>query len=87
MLTLVQKGRLSLRPNAKAWIEQAYAEGGLREAPLTQSVMLALGDLHLPHRDPADWFLAATAREYGLTLVTADTNIRDGRGFELLYNE
>lgn len=29
----------------------------------------------LPHRDPADRFLAATAKVYGLTLVTSDTQL------------
>jgi PIN domain nuclease of toxin-antitoxin system len=35
---------------------------------------LALG---LPHADPADRFLAATAKVLDLTLVTADQNLLD----------
>ncbi len=31
--------------------------------------------IELPHPDPADRFLAATALVYGLTLVTADTRL------------
>ena len=47
----------------------------LREAPLTAEMLeigLALG---LPHPDPADRFLAATAKVLDLTLVTADENL------------
>jgi PIN domain nuclease of toxin-antitoxin system len=40
----------------------------------------------LPHRDPVDRFLAATARTYGLTLVTADENLLSGSGYPVLGN-
>ena len=35
--------------------------------------------VRLPHRDPADRFLVATARVYGLTLITADEKLLDVR--------
>lgn len=87
VLSLSAKGRIGLRPNTRAWLEAAWGSGEFHEAPFTQGVVLSLDVVWLPHRDPADWFLAATAREYGLTLVTADGNIRQGRGFEFLFND
>jgi PIN domain nuclease of toxin-antitoxin system len=36
--------------------------------------------------DPADRFLAATAKTFGLTLVTADENLIRGRGYTVLAN-
>jgi PIN domain nuclease of toxin-antitoxin system len=41
----------------------------------------------LPHGDPADRLLAATARVHGLTLVTGDENLIRGKGFEVLANQ
>ena len=41
----------------------------------------------LPHRDPADTFLAATAKVYGLTLVTADVNLLNGKGYSVLASK
>lgn len=87
VLSLAAKGRVVIRPNPRDWLEAARDSDEFVEAPLTHAVALALDEVWLPHRDPADWFLAATAREYGLTLVTADANIRQGRGFDLFYNE
>ncbi len=53
-----------------AWVARATAR--LREAPLTHEIALAARRLPLPHPDPADRFLVATAQVLNLTLVTAD---------------
>ena len=44
------------------------------EAPLTNEIAFVAGSLLL-HGDPADRFLAATAKVLGLTLVTADRRL------------
>lgn len=72
-LLLHAKGRLQLQGDLAAWIMQATA--GLREAPLTHEIVLASRQVPLPHRDPADRFLAATAQVLNLTLVTADRTL------------
>lgn len=45
-----------------------------KEAPLTHEIVLLAHELTLPP-DPADRFLAATAKVLGLTLVTADERL------------
>jgi PIN domain nuclease of toxin-antitoxin system len=45
-----------------------------RETPLTHEIVLAADSLQL-QSDPADRFLAATAKVLGLTLVTADRRL------------
>jgi PIN domain nuclease of toxin-antitoxin system len=40
----------------------------------------------LPHQDPADRFLAATARVYDLTLVTSDERLLGSRRIATLAN-
>ena len=72
-LLLNAKGRIRLRGDLAAWLERATA--GTREAPLTHEIVLAAHRLALPHRDPADRFLVATAQVLGLTLVTADQRL------------
>jgi len=47
----------------------------LREAPFTNEIVLLAQQLPLPHRDPADRFLAATAQIMNLTLVTGDDRL------------
>lgn len=86
VLLLVEKGRLLLRPTAEDWIRAAMATASIREAPLTSEVALATREIRLPHRDPVDHLLAATARVFDLTLVSADEHVLHGRGFHVLAN-
>ena len=67
---------------ARSWIETALAELPCKQTPLTHAVALATLEVELPHRDPADRWLAATARVFGLKLVTADRQLLAGRGYE-----
>jgi PIN domain nuclease of toxin-antitoxin system len=71
-LTLMQKGRVRVE-NPYAWVERAAEQ--LREAPLTQEIVRIGMALPLPQADPADRFLAATAKVLKLTLVTANQRL------------
>jgi PIN domain nuclease of toxin-antitoxin system len=71
-LTLMQKGRVRVE-DPFAWVERAAEQ--LREAPLTREIVSTGLTLPLPHGDPADRFLAATAKVLKLTLVTADQRL------------
>jgi PIN domain nuclease of toxin-antitoxin system len=71
-LLLVRKGRISIQGDAASW--QARATARFREAPLTHEIVLTAHELNL-HSDPADRFLAATAKVLDLTLVTADSRL------------
>jgi len=68
-LLLHRKGRISIVGDIGLW--QAKATAKFREAPLTCEVVMTAHQLEL-HSDPADRFLAATAKVLDLTLVTAD---------------
>ena len=72
-LMLNAKGKIRLPADLSQWVAQATAP--LREAPLTHEIALAARQLPLPHNDPADRFLAATAQTLHLTLVIADQNL------------
>ena len=72
-LILHEKGKLNLHLDPETWIRRAT--GPFREAPFTHEIAIVSRRLPLPQRDPADRFLAATAKVLNLTLVTADTNL------------
>ena len=83
VLNLSRKRRLDVGRDPAAWISAALEKVPLREAPLTHEVAFATDKVMLPHRDPADLFLAATAKVYGLTLVTADRNLLAGSAYSV----
>lgn len=72
---LHDKGLVRLMPDPVSWIIDSVSRLNIREAPLTFEVALAVSSLNLPHNDPADGFIAATAKVFGLTLVTADEQL------------
>lgn len=73
VLLLNARGRIRLHGEWSEWLTRATAH--MREAPLTHEIVLAAQQLPLPHPDPADRFLAATAQVLGLILVTADERL------------
>lgn len=72
-LTLHFKRKVVLLPNPPQWVTDATST--FREAPLTHQMTVVARQLVLPHQDPADRLLAATAKVLDLTLVTADRNL------------
>jgi PIN domain nuclease of toxin-antitoxin system len=86
VLTLCRKQRLILDPNPQAWITDTLDAVPMREAQITYQVAQETARVQLPHRDPADRFLVATARVFGLTLVTADEHLLKARQVPVLSN-
>lgn len=72
---LIEKGRVRRVGKSRDWIRDALEALPLREAPVTFAVAREVATLTLPHNDPADHFLAATALVYELTLMTADSRL------------
>jgi PIN domain nuclease of toxin-antitoxin system len=86
-MVLTDKGRVKLPAlQPEDWVARALNEFPIREAPLTSEVVFAIRTLRLPHRDPADAFLAATAKTFDLTLVTVDTRLSGVEGISILAN-
>ena len=75
LVVLCRKGRITLDRDVKDWVGVAMESAPMREAPLTAEVALATEFIDLPHKDPADRFLAATAKVFDLRLVTADKRL------------
>ena len=60
------------------------AESPVSEVPLTMDIVMASASVNLPHRDPADRLIAATAKSLDLTLLTADSRLIDCRDIRVL---
>jgi len=75
---LAVKDRLVLPLPVDEWIEGALLYPGVRLLDLTPYI--AIESTRLPggfHRDPADQFIVATAREFDCELITVDQRILD----------
>ena len=85
-LLLARRGRLVIRGASSPtdWLDAAMSRAPMIDAPVTRDVALRSRTLRLPHEDPVDRFLAATADVYELTLVTADDELLRGRGYKTL---
>ncbi len=86
ILMLAERGRVSLEPDAPAWVRRACQTVPFREAPLNHEIAILSRAIDLVHQDPADRFLAATALVYDLTLVTADERLLRSRRIASLAN-
>jgi PIN domain nuclease of toxin-antitoxin system len=85
-MVLFQKGNIQVASDPAVWIRQALAKGFVAEAALTHEITLHSRLIDLPHEDPADRFLAATALVNGFALATADKHLLNCRSIQTLPN-
>ena len=76
---LAERGRVVLDAAPAEWIERELVRFPVRDAPLTRAVALRSRLVSLPHDDPADRFIVATAAIDGHRLVTADDRLLGSR--------
>lgn len=83
---LAERGRIEIVGDLVDWLADAQARAPLSEAPVTHEIAVRSRSVDLPHDDPADRFIAATAAVFGLTLVTADRRILQAQQIALMPN-
>jgi PIN domain nuclease of toxin-antitoxin system len=83
-LLLIERRRIIVHDEPYRWLETVLRDSALREAPLTHAIAIRSRTLSLPQQDPADRFIAATALEYNLTLITADQHLLNLAGLTTL---
>lgn len=79
LLVLARKGRLDLGQDPMAWVRVHLLDSPLPKVILPLTVEIAARSERLPgylNPDPVDRFLAATAIEHDLVLLTADRSLR-----------
>jgi PIN domain nuclease of toxin-antitoxin system len=75
ILLLAEKKRINLKPDPEKGVRNLIKQLPFKEAAINQEVTIISRRIELPHNDPADRFLAATAIVYNLVLVTADKHL------------
>ena len=85
-LLLAENGHIRIPEGPHRFFEAAVAERGYQQAVFTHEVAFESRRLGLSTKDPADRFLAATAKVYDLTLVTADDRLLALREIKVLPN-
>ena len=83
---LYRKGRLKVKEGFSTWLRRALTAAAFKEAPFTFDVAEVLAGISLPHSDPADLFLAGSAKVFGLTLVTSDRNLIRAKEISVMEN-
>ena len=83
---LAERGRVRVASDAHTWVRQLLDAMPRREATITNEIAIMSRQLTLSHQDPADRFLAATARVMGLTLVTADERLLGSTEYDVMAN-
>lgn len=86
LLVLAERGRIKLDAEPRRWLAEALSKTPAREATLNFEVAMRSREILLPHPDPADRFLVATALVYDLTLVTADETLLQAKVCAVLAN-
>jgi PIN domain nuclease of toxin-antitoxin system len=80
-----QIGKLELKKELLAWLNEAVASH-IHVLPLTPEIVADAMHLpEFPNRDPADEIIVATARVHKLTLLTADTKLKNYRHARVRY--
>ena len=73
---LASKNRIQLPQTPSIWFSKLLSKSGAKLAELTVDIFVASSYLpSTPPRDPADRIIIATAREYGMTILTRDQKI------------
>jgi PIN domain nuclease of toxin-antitoxin system len=81
MLLLAQRGRIQVNGDEYRWVDRMVAD--MNEAVFNRHVAAQSRRVEVPHEDPADRFLAATAQVYKLQLVTADAKLQSVPGLSV----
>ena len=72
IIILAEKGRIELDDEPVAWMQDVLNSMAFKQAALNHEVAMQSRLIKLPHQDPADRFIAASAAVYDLSLVTSD---------------
>jgi PIN domain nuclease of toxin-antitoxin system len=81
---LIERQRLAVNTSPERWLHVALRSLPVREAKFNFAVAMRSRRIRLPHGDPADRFIAATAAEMKIPLMTFDTNLLECPDIECL---
>jgi PIN domain nuclease of toxin-antitoxin system len=80
-----RKGKLELPLAPREWLVQAFAAYSLRELPITLEIAALAPEVAVPHADPCDRMIIATAQLHGIPVMTSDHLISVCRDIEIIW--
>ena len=87
IIILAEKRRIDLNDEPGVWMQNVLNSMPFKQATLNHEVAMHSRLIKLPHQDPADRFIAASAAVYDLILVTADKHlIKAAKSYSVLPN-
>jgi PIN domain nuclease of toxin-antitoxin system len=86
-LMLVEKERITITEPLDDWLNTAINKANISEIPIDKEIAIQSRKIILPHQDPADRFIAATALINELKLVTSDSKLSQCQEISVLYNK
>ena len=87
IIILAEKGRVELNAEPVTWMKNVLNSMPFQQATVNHEVAMQSRLIKLPHQDPADRFIAASAVVYDLILVTADNYlIKAAKSYAVLPN-
>lgn len=84
---LTRSGRFNRIAEPFRWLDRALDVLPLKDATLSREIALESGRFRLPHEDPVDRMIVATARVLDLILVTADQKIIESGAVRTVGND
>jgi PIN domain nuclease of toxin-antitoxin system len=88
IIILAEKGRVELNDEPVAWMQNVLNSMPFKQAAVNHEVAMQSRLIKLPHQDPADRFIAASAAVYDLILVTADQYlIKAAKSYSVFANQ
>jgi PIN domain nuclease of toxin-antitoxin system len=85
-MMLARKNRVTFSTESQRWVETASNLPGFQVMPLSAEIAILAGSESLSlHGDPADRFIAATAIEHEIPLVTCDETLRQHERLQTIW--
>ncbi len=86
-MILLEKKRIAIDIPFEEWLHIAIDMANIKEIPIDGEIAVESRKIDLPHRDPADRFIAASALVNQLKLITSDRNLSRSREISVIFNK
>jgi PIN domain nuclease of toxin-antitoxin system len=80
-----RKGKLALPLPARDWLREAFESYAIRELPVTSEIAAMAPEVAVPHADPCDRMIIATAQVHRLPVMTSDHLIAECAEIGILW--
>jgi PIN domain nuclease of toxin-antitoxin system len=80
-----RKGNLVLPLPARQWVHEAMAAYQIQDLPITAEIAALSQEVDVPHSDPCDRLITATALVHGIAVATPDPMIQACKDIEVVW--